>query len=207
MKLSFADYKDKVRACWLGKNIGGTLGTPFEGKRGVFDVKGYTHDISKGALPNDDLDLQLVFLRAAEEYGTKVTSAQLGEYWMNQIVAHWSEYGTGKSNMRIGLIPPISGKYKNPMGNSCGCFIRSEIWACLAPGHPEIAVKYALEDAMVDHAEEGLYGTRAVDGSAFIQVCRNIHQNTGGNQDRVRNTDPDIDDDYRQSRYPFICTV
>lgn len=172
MKLTLKDYKDKVRACWLGKNIGGTLGTPFEGVRGVFDVKGYTHDTSKGALPNDDLDLQLVFLRAAEEYGTKVDSHILGEYWMNQIIAHWSEYGMGKNNMRSGLIPPLSGHYENPMGNSCGCFIRSELWACLAPGHPEIAVKYALEDAMVDHSDEGLYAeifTAALESAAFVE--------------------------------------
>lgn len=172
MKLSIQDYKDKVRACWLGKNIGGTLGTPFEGVRGVFDVKGYTHDLSKGALPNDDLDLQLVFLRAAEEYGTRVDAHILGEYWMNQIIAHWDEYGMGKCNMRSGLLPPLSGYYKNPYGNSDGCFIRSEIWACLAPGHPEIAVKYALEDAIVDHANEGVYSeifTAALESAAFVE--------------------------------------
>ena len=26
-------YEDKVRACWIGKNIGGTMGAPFEGKK------------------------------------------------------------------------------------------------------------------------------------------------------------------------------
>ena len=39
MKLGFGEYKDKVRACWLGKNIGGTLGAPFEGFRGVYDLE------------------------------------------------------------------------------------------------------------------------------------------------------------------------
>ena len=71
MQLTFKAYKDKVRACWLGKNIGGTLGAPFEGWRGVFDVDYYTHDLSAGVLPNDDLDLQLVWLNAAERYGMK----------------------------------------------------------------------------------------------------------------------------------------
>ena len=35
-------YEDKVRACWVGKNIGGTIGTPFEGRREVLDVQGFT---------------------------------------------------------------------------------------------------------------------------------------------------------------------
>jgi hypothetical protein len=30
IQLGRADYHDKVHACWLGKNIGGTLGAPFE---------------------------------------------------------------------------------------------------------------------------------------------------------------------------------
>ena len=38
MQLTFKEYKDKVKACWLGKNIGGTLGAPFEGYRGVYAV-------------------------------------------------------------------------------------------------------------------------------------------------------------------------
>ena len=68
MQLTYKEYRDKVRACWLGKNIGGTLGAPFEGFRGVYDVSYYTHDLSSGVLPNDDLDLQLVWLNAAERY-------------------------------------------------------------------------------------------------------------------------------------------
>ena len=39
MKLSFHEYLDKMRGCWNGKNIGGTLGTPFEGMRGLFDIQ------------------------------------------------------------------------------------------------------------------------------------------------------------------------
>ncbi len=35
MQLSYPTYADKVRACFIGKNIGGTLGAPFEGKRGT----------------------------------------------------------------------------------------------------------------------------------------------------------------------------
>ncbi len=170
-KLLINEYKDKVRACWLGKNVGGTLGGPFEGHRGVFEVTGYTHDLSKGALPNDDLDLQLCFLRAAKEWGRKVNASILAEYWMSQIVAHWDEYGMGKANLRFGLEPPVSGFYNNPYGESDGCFIRSEIWGCLAPGHPEIAVKYALEDAIVDHKDEGVYSEifcAALQSAAFV---------------------------------------
>ena len=37
--------------------------------------------------------------------------------------------------------------FKDCMGSP----IRSEIWACLAPGCPEVAARYAFLDAIVDH--------------------------------------------------------
>lgn len=72
MIIQFNDYKDKVLGCLYGKNIGGTLGAPFECYRGVHDVNFYTQDTSK-PIPNDDVDLQLVWLRAVEMEGKKRT--------------------------------------------------------------------------------------------------------------------------------------
>ena len=34
IQLNFDNFKDKVLACWIGKNIGGTMGTPYERTRG-----------------------------------------------------------------------------------------------------------------------------------------------------------------------------
>lgn len=175
MELNVKEYKDKVRGCWLGKNIGGNLGAPYECIRGVFDLNFYTNDLSKGTLPNDDLDLQLVWLNAAEKYGRNVDAEILGEYWLSYIVANWSEYGAGKNNLSMGLIPPLSGWYNNHNRDSCGAFIRSEIWACLAPGHPKIAVKYAFEDAITDHSYEGVYAEifcAALESAAFTEKDR-----------------------------------
>jgi hypothetical protein len=41
LKLNKATYMDKLHACWIGKNIGGTLGAPYEGSRELRDVKGF----------------------------------------------------------------------------------------------------------------------------------------------------------------------
>jgi hypothetical protein len=38
MILNANEYLNKVRGCWMGKNIGGTLGAPFEWKRQVNKV-------------------------------------------------------------------------------------------------------------------------------------------------------------------------
>ena len=58
VKLNKNTIQDKIHACWIGKNIGGTIGGPYEGRREILDIKGFT--TKKGSpLPNDDLDLQL----------------------------------------------------------------------------------------------------------------------------------------------------
>ena len=61
MKLSFHEYLDKMRGCWNGKNIGGTLGTPFEGMRGLFDIQYYSQPLDK-PLPNDGGILAVLYL-------------------------------------------------------------------------------------------------------------------------------------------------
>ena len=130
---------DKIWGCWVGKNIGGTLGTPFEGIREVQNITGFVTE--KGEpLPNDDLDLQLIWLRAIQETGAKSLDANvLADYWLSCITPHWNEYGIGKSNLERGLLPPLSGEVNNNIWkNSNGAWIRSEIWACLAPGLPKV---------------------------------------------------------------------
>ncbi|MFR3482381.1 MAG: ADP-ribosylglycohydrolase family protein [Clostridia bacterium] len=172
IKLNTAAVKDKIYACWVGKNIGGTMGAPYEGRRELMDIKGFS--TPKGTvLPNDDLDLQLAWLLAMEENGPyNLNALILGEYWINYITPHWNEYGIGKCNMKAGLLPPLSGEYKNKWKHSNGAWIRSEIWACMAPGCPDIAIRYALEDACIDHGMgEGTYAeffTAALESAAFV---------------------------------------
>jgi len=171
-KLNYNVFKDQVRACWVGKNIGGTMGTPYEGSRTMQDIKGFA-TAANVVLPNDDLDLQLVWLHAVEKLGIKaIDTAVLGEFWLSFIVPHWNEYGIGKNNMVRGLIPPMSGDYENPWKHSNGAWIRTEVWACMAPGCPDIAAKYAVEDAKVDHgAGEGTFAAAfvaAMQSAAFI---------------------------------------
>ncbi|KLU59769.1 ADP-ribosylglycohydrolase [Peptococcaceae bacterium CEB3] len=182
MKLSLESYRNKVMGCWMGKNIGGTLGAPFECKRQINDVTFYAQDVDNNPPANDDLDLQLIWLNAIEKYGRRINASILGEYWLSFITPHWVEYGAGKTNMRMGIVPPLSGYLNNPYRDSCGCFIRSEVWACIAPGHPDIAVKYAYEDGIVDHSNEGLYGEiffAAIESAAFVESDRDKLINIG----------------------------
>ena len=69
--LNYKTYRDKIKGCWLGKNIGGTFGAPLEGKSCMeFDrfYDFYLQDLTGEPVPNDDLDLQLVWLNGQHLY-------------------------------------------------------------------------------------------------------------------------------------------
>ncbi|MDD3154617.1 MAG: ADP-ribosylglycohydrolase family protein [Victivallaceae bacterium] len=167
-------YADRVLGCWTGKNIGGTLGAPFEGNPQMRKIDFYTQDLGGEPIPNDDLDLQLMFLEAVEEYGpTRLTPRKLGEFFLNYVVAGWNEYGIAACNMQYGFFPPVSGILGNDRWKfSNGAWIRSELWGCLFPGEPDLAATYAAMDACIDHCEEGIHAEvffAALEAAAFVE--------------------------------------
>ena len=173
--LSQEEYWDKVYACWLGKNCGGTLGAPLEhtfGQEEPFAIDWYP-ELREGGIPNDDLEMQLIWLKAIEEQGFELNAQHLAQYWLDHIGYNWDEYGLNKTNLRLGLLPPVSGYFNNWFRDCMGSPIRSEIWACLAPGNPTLAVHYAYQDAIVDHAGgEGVWGevfNAALESAAFVE--------------------------------------
>lgn len=173
MKLNREVYLDKVKGCFTGKNIGGTMGGPYEGTREMLDIKGFKTE--KGEpLPNDDLDLQLVWLQALEDHGPQhLDSEILGDYWLSFVTPYWNEYGISKTNMERGFAPSLAGDMPNNIWkHSNGSWIRTELWASLAPGAIDTAVKYAIEDAVVDHGTgEGMEASRfvaALESAAFF---------------------------------------
>ncbi len=171
VRLNRDELHDKVMGCWLGKSIGGTLGAPLEGRKGLFDLT-YYDPVPEGAIFNDDLDIQLVWLRALQLFGPDLTTREMGEMWLKHVIYPWDEYGYGAFNLRKGLLPPVSGAFNNWYVDCEGSPIRSEIWAMVAPAAPEVAARYAYADAIIDHAGgEGVWGEMylaALESAAFV---------------------------------------
>ncbi len=166
---------DKIYACWLGKNIGGTLGTPVEGRKEFMNLTWYPKLPEGIALPNDDLDLQLLNLHAAEQYGIdRLSAAEIAAEWREHVYFPWDEYGAALSAMRYGFVPPFSGGFDNHFTDCMGSPIRSEIWACICAGVPGAAAYFTHQDAIVDHAGgEGVWGeifNAALEAAAFYST-------------------------------------
>lgn len=170
---SVSELYKKIKACWLGKNIGGTLGMPYEGKDGPFSLE-YYNPIPKNVVPNDDLDLQILWVCFLNEMSQpEVSRYILAEAWKKHVKFPFDEYAVAIKNLSLGIEPPMTGSYDNWFTCGMGAAIRSEIWACLAPGNPHIAVKYAYEDACVDHADDGIGAEvflAALESAAFTYI-------------------------------------
>ena len=148
--------KDKIYGGWFGKCLGGAVGMPYEGVP-------YTLDITEDAVhlsnvPNDDLELQLVWLEALRTHGISLRSADLGEIWRKRIPCGCDEYSIALFNLAHGIPAPASGWKNNFFADGMGATIRSEIWALIFAGRPDAAGFFASQDAQVDHWGDGVRG-------------------------------------------------
>ena len=97
IRLNKAYLRDKIHACWIGKNIGGTIGGPYEWRQDILDVKGFSSENGE-PLPNDDLDLQIAWLITLERLGVDHFDANaLAECWQLMISPTWKAASTSSS--------------------------------------------------------------------------------------------------------------
>lgn len=168
--LAYADYRAKVLAGWLGKSLGGVVGAPYENQTmyHALPADAWPAKIA----PNDDFDIQVVWLEALQERGLYLTGTDLAEYWQDRCTYNFCEYGHFLRNLQRGLTPPLTGDFDNSFfRESEGCPIRSEIWAFVAPGNPELAAALAQVDAELDHAGLSIAAERfnaAAAAQAFV---------------------------------------
>ena len=166
------ELRRRIMGCWLGKAVGGTLGQAFEGQEGPLSASFYD-PVPDGMVPNDDLDLQVVWACLMDNADPpRVDRRLLERGWLENIRFPWTAYGVAIRNLQLGLRAPYSGSVDNWYECGEGAVIRTEIWACLAAGDPELASRYAYEDACVSHAGDGLGAAlfmAAVQAAAFIE--------------------------------------
>jgi len=172
----------KLEACWIGKSIGGTLGVPLEGSVGPHGLKFYD-PIPSSVAPNDDLDLQVVWMHFLLKNGVKkIVPGGLSEAWRRHVRFQWDEYGCCLRNLDYGLKGSEIGAFDNWFSECMGAAIRSEMWACVAPGEPARAAGFAYCDAVADHAGDGVWAIvflSALQSAAFVENIPNRLLDTG----------------------------
>ena len=172
IKIDYNEFLDKVYGCWFGKCLGGAAGAPVEGIKKIIEVDDFT-EIFNDELPNDDLDLQLLWLDVLKKKGTVINSCDLADAWIDRCWYPFSEYGYFMKNYMRGIKPPYTGIINNSFfAEGMGCPIRSEIWGVISVGNPELAAQYAYMDACLDHSDNSVYAEQflaAVESMAFVE--------------------------------------
>ena len=154
--LAYADYYDKVYGCFLGKCIGGTAGGPAEGRKELLDFP-LNEELLHKCLPNDDLDLQILWLELIETKGFDITARDMADEFYQKVPYGPGEYAYFQKNYARGIFPPLSGRFNNRYyKNGMGCPIRAEIWACFFPGADAIRQRYVEMDGSLDHERDSI---------------------------------------------------
>ena len=154
--IDYATYLDRILGGWIGKSIGGIIGAPYECHK-QFNKAERDNLWPTKLYPNDDLDIQVVWLEALQQIGIAPTSRQLAEFWQKNCFYVCCEYGVFIDNLEHGIYPPMTGLWDNEFfKHSEGCPIRSEIWGFIAPGNPALAMEYAAKDGCIDHGQESI---------------------------------------------------
>lgn len=156
VQYSYEEYYNKVLGCFMGKCICGTMGAPYEGMKQILHLT-YDKSMTQKLIPNDDLDIQLIWLEVLEKYGENITSIDLADAFYQCYPHCPGEYAYFKKNYERKIYPPASGSFNNYFyENGMGSPIRSEIWACVNPMSPENAVKMAGMDGCLDHKHDSV---------------------------------------------------
>lgn len=180
--LSYATYLDKVYGAFLGKTVIGTLGAPFEGIKMPMALP-FDRAMIDAMLPNDDLDLQVLWLDVVERHGPDFTSYDLHRRFCACCDYSPGEYAMMRKNYHRGIYPPLSGSFSNDFYiHGMGCPIRSEIWGCLSPLDPARAADFASRDGVLDHKGDSVYAEQflaALESAAFFESDLNALLDVG----------------------------
>ena len=170
--MKYEQYLDKVYGCFLGKTVAGTMGAPYEGIKMPLELQ-FKPEMINTMLPNDDLDLQVLWLDVVKQYGEDFTSYDLQKVFCENCDYSPGEYAIMRKNYEKGIYPPESGRFCNDFYiQGMGCPIRSEIWACLYPAQPAKAAETSAKDGCLDHEGESVYAERffaALESAAFLE--------------------------------------
>ncbi len=168
-------YAEQLYGGWLAQIIGGALGTSIEGyttsnlRRAFGEIRNY---LTTPSSINDDITYELAFLSALEKHGRDLQSEDIALEWIGLIPFGWSAELIALENIRMGILPPRSGWYRNPFCEWIGAQMRGAVCGMVAPGDPEEAARLAWIDGQISHANNGIIGevfNAVITALAFVE--------------------------------------
>lgn len=144
---------------------------PYQKRYEKSDFISYTQDGMTHVPVDDDLVYTILNLMIVEEYGHNFTTQQVGEMWKTYLPYACTAEDVALQHLKKGMDVSIIGDTQNPYKEWIGAMIRSDAFAYIAPGYPELAAKMAYYDAYLSHRKNGIYGEMlfaAAQSAAFV---------------------------------------
>lgn len=146
--LTLEAYRDKMKGAWVGQMVGVSWGQPTEFRWNdkiipAADVPKWTSDFPlKWAYGNDDLYVEMTFLKTLEDHGLDVSIRQAGIDFANSGYPLWCANLAGRNNLRQGIAPPdCSHPAFNRCPNDIDYQIEADYAGIIAPGCPQEAIR------------------------------------------------------------------
>ena len=168
-RIAVEDYTDKMKAGWIGQMAGVGWGGPTE-----FRYRGEI--IPENKMPSwrpelinqfgqDDIYVEMTFLRTLELYGMDVSIRQAGIDFANSGYALWHANNAGRTLLRRGIAPPDSGHPEfNDHADDIDYQIEADYAGLIAPGMPNVAIELGETFGRLMNYGDGLYGGQFVGG-------------------------------------------
>ena len=112
-RISAERLRDCVLGGWVGQGVGVAYGDRYEFASNGRIIEGDLHpwepERFASSLGQDDLYVELTFLRTLEDHGPDVTMEQAGRDFAATEYQLWHANKYGRDNVRKGIMPPLSG--------------------------------------------------------------------------------------------------
>ncbi|MCL2104374.1 MAG: ADP-ribosylglycohydrolase family protein [Kiritimatiellaeota bacterium] len=167
-RLTIEQYRDRMFGGWVGQIAGVCWGAPTEFKWNdtiipMSAMPKWTPEMINEAFGQDDLYVEMTFLRSLEEYGLDVSIRQAGIDFANSEYQLWCANDAGRKNLRKGIAPPDS---SHPQFNKCPNDIDYQIEAdfagLISPGMPNSVVALGETFGRIMNYGDGVYGGQFV---------------------------------------------
>jgi hypothetical protein len=181
LRLPVREYRDKMKAGWIGQMVGVAWGAPteFQYQDRIMPEEAmppWTPEKINQAFGQDDLYVEMTFLRTLEQYGLEVSIRQAGIDFANSRYPLWCANNAGRTNLRRGIAPPDS---SHPQFNRCPNDIDYQIEAdysgLIAPGLPQVAIALGEKFGRLMNYGDGMYAGQfigALYAAAFFESDR-----------------------------------
>ena len=166
-RITVDDYLDKMKAGWVGQMAGVGWGGPTEfGYKGVImpeeNMPKWEPEMIN-QFEQDDIYVEMTFLRTLEEYGLDCSIRQAGIDFANSGYNLWHANYHGRDNLRKGIAPPDSGHPKfNKHADDIDYQIEADYSGLIAPGLANAVIELGEKFGRLMNYGDGVYGGQFV---------------------------------------------